>query len=646
MSEHHPKTLKRRKISWAWLALAVVLAVAMAGFAPDLLAEGADQGHLLTAATATGPRASSEQVAHGDLDHEPSRPGGDLGSSRRSPMPIGGRMYTGSLSKETTSTSASASAAMGRSGALRTHSLYDTSSATVLAAASAICKRVAPPYGPRHYPAPKPATAAYIKRDDLNMSEAAYGRDCFFATDTDMALDARLDFARAITTEVSHAGQEEEDPYRLSITAGELFPGLDDGNPVRAGWNGTLGMRVGIDYTNRYGSLIRANLFAPLPGARDPYTGKVLTAPFPGVVVTEGSIQATQQMYFWIAEDLAMSGYLVMTYDVQGQGSSETLPHESAPPKILPALTGRLPWCNPTTKPLPGEESGCPGVPSQQTSNFVYGTEDAISFFLSDPSHPYPDPKSGSTPVNHYNPLWRLFNRTPMQHPTTPGRTTRLAIIGHSLGAFAVSYVQSVDPAVAAVVAYDKLISSFSSPGASEAGGGKFTGSIKPVVPALAIQSEYFVSPVPYWLNGTTSFYPTPGSPGKAPNPSREKETGFDAWQKAGVDAMLIVPRSSTHLEYTDFPGAPASRWGQALASYYTRNWLDLYLKHEPGAAAALQARTITYYQPFGRSIWRLVHIHRNRNLSVYFCSAYAFHLPNGDLVSNPDITHDGCPAS
>ena len=83
-------------------------------------------------------------------------------------------------------------------------------------------------------------------------------------------------------------------------------------------------------------------------------------------------------MYWWLAQDLAERGYVVLTYDVQGQGTSETLPH-AAPVEDLP-------YCDLAAAPKPGEQSPCPGVPSQQTANFVYGTEDAIDFFLSTPS--------------------------------------------------------------------------------------------------------------------------------------------------------------------------------------------------------------------------------------------------------------------
>ena len=54
---------------------------------------------------------------------------------------------------------------------------------------------------------------------------------------------------------------------------------------------------------------------------------------------------------------------------------------------------------------------------------------------------------------------------------------------------------------------------------------------------------------------------------------------------------MVIVPRASTHLEYTDIPYVlPASRYGQDVASHYTQAWLDKYVKHDPRPAHALLA--------------------------------------------------------
>ena len=59
----------------------------------------------------------------------------------------------------------------------------------------------------------------------------------------------------------------------------------------------------------------------PLPGATDPYTSKKLVGPFPGVVITTGSIQGSQGMYEWLAEDLAERGYVVVAFDSLGTGA-------------------------------------------------------------------------------------------------------------------------------------------------------------------------------------------------------------------------------------------------------------------------------------------------------------------------------------
>ena len=218
-------------------------------------------------------------------------------------------------------------------------------------------------------------------------------------------------------------------------------------------------------------------------------------------MITEGSVQGSEGMYRWLAQDLAERGYVVLTYDVQGQGGGETLPHEPAP--VPGGTTNALPFCNPFATPQDGEAYGCPGTPAQQLSNFVVGTEDALSFFTSTPSKHYANPRSEGAKVSAFNPYWQLFDRAPDTRTATPGRTSRIAIIGHSMGAAAVSKVQGTDKRVAAVVALDKL----TGPGA--AGPLDGTGN-KPVVPALGLQSEYGFTVSPYLTSGGSSLTPSP----------------------------------------------------------------------------------------------------------------------------------------
>ena len=415
---------------------------------------------------------------------------------------------------------------------------------------------------------PEPGSPAYAVRDARNVA-AAYGR--ITGPGGQLRNPAYLPALVEASTRrhVDQLLQQAATPTRPAVSPGNLAPGWNVGNPLRAGWAGTRGRVRDVAFTNRHGALLRGRVWAPLRGARDPYTGRRLRAPYPLVVVTPGSVQGSQGMYEWLGQDLAERGYVVLTYDVQGQGTSETLPHPDGSP---------FPACDPTAGPLPGEATGCPGVPSQQLANFVVGTRDALGFALATPSRPWRNPGSAGADVDAANPFWRLVDHRPDHRTVTPGRTTRAAVVGHSLGASAVSIVQGRDRRVQTVVALDKL-------GASVTGGG--AEGVEPVVPALGVQSEYGFTVSPAALSGGSSLRPEPSPDG--PDPRRERATGWEAWDAAGVDSMLVVPRSSTHLEYTDIPLAlPASRWGQALTSAVVQRWLDHYLKHRgPGGLAA-----------------------------------------------------------
>src|SRR3954468_12624198 len=309
-------------------------------------------------------------------------------------------------------------------------------------------------------PAPEPGSPAYVARDLQNMQDA-YGRITGPGGQLQNPAYLASLVAAGTADQTSQLLEQAASPTRIAVTPGRVVPGWNVGNPLRAGWNGTRGLSQRISFTNRYGALLNGTVYRPKPGARDPYTGQVLQGPFPGVVITEGSVQGSEGMYRWLAQDLAERGYVVLTYDVQGQGGGETLPHEPAP--VPGGTTNALPFCNPFATPKDGEAYGCPGAPAQQLSNFVVGTEDALDFFTSTPSKHYANPRSEGAKVSAFNPYWRQFDRSADARTVTPGRTTKIAIIGHSMGAAAVSKVQGTDKRVAAVVALDKL----TGPGAS-----------------------------------------------------------------------------------------------------------------------------------------------------------------------------------
>jgi hypothetical protein len=479
---------------------------------------------------------------------------------------------------------------------------------------------------PAHAAGPQPGTPEYVQRDNQNIADA-YGRQT--APDGQIGNPAYLPALVAEGNEVglTQLAQQAASPNHVALTPGNVFPGWNAGDPLRRGWTGRRGIRTAVSWTNRYGALIRGDVFAPLPGAKDPYTGKRLKGPFPGVVITTGSVQGSERMYWWLAEDLAERGYVVLTYDVQGQGTSETLPHEND-------QVNALPFCNPFAQPQNMEQFGCPGVPAQQASNFVLGTRDALSFMLATPSKRYPN-RNADTPVNSFNPYWKLLDRRKDTHTATKGRTTKVAIIGHSLGAFAVSYVQAVDKRVETVVALDKLAAKGQS-------GIADLPKYKPVVPALAVQSEYGFNVYPYWMSHGSSIQPQPGPPDQGPDPKREQSTGFDAWRKAKVDTMLVVPRASTHLEYTDIAYAlPASRYGQDLTSVYVQRWLDRYLKHR---RTDLRAGSFKYLEPVDVGKWAPKTLQRKSLLSFYYCSGYAYRADGKRMSTNLDMgAVEGC---
>lgn len=95
----------------------------------------------------------------------------------------------------------------------------------------------------------------------------------------------------------------------------------------------------------------------------------------PGVVITNGSVQADEQMYWYAAQALAKAGYVALTFDPLGQGQSDTRREAADENEGFPAQTdGR---------------------------SFFDGTEDALSFYFSTPDHPYVPESSCSSGTSH-----------------------------------------------------------------------------------------------------------------------------------------------------------------------------------------------------------------------------------------------------
>jgi dienelactone hydrolase len=326
---------------------------------------------------------------------------------------------------------------------------------------------------------------------------------------------------------------------------------------------------------------------------------------FPGVVITDGSVQAYEELYFWAAEDLASAGYMVMTYDVQGQGDSDLFPAGCPDPS------------NPTAT--------CQGVPYQQDYNFFQGAEDSLSFFMSSPKAAF----GGS-----YNPYFRRLNKD------------RVGIAGHSLGAAAVSEVGQCDNRVKAVAAWDNLGAIEDCSGVTIPAEYKSTKLIH--APALALTNDYA-----FWTQPTL----TPPDP-------ETKQAGYKQVKAAGLDAQIVAFRGATHLTYTYIPLVfQANELSERMASYFTTAFFDLELRGDASGFKRLTAKSFDdsvdrfsigagVYDPTavdptnpysGNVPYKIKGIDVANAASFYYRSSYALHDPKTDDVKACTDMRAGC---
>lgn len=273
----------------------------------------------------------------------------------------------------------------------------------------------------------------------------------------------------------------------------------------------------------------------------------------PGVVITSGSVQAPETLYWFAAQTLAKAGYVVMTWDPQGQGMSDTF----------------------------GEgDDRMDGVPSQQGRPFYDGTEDALDFFLSTPGEPYvPRPSCTSGTIHATKQITRFKQgRSSGYNPFYAHvNARRIGLVGQSLGAAAVSYIGQLDERVDAIVAYDNLRDPSDPEASAQECAPKSSLRPSPVplrVPALGISGDYGIVAQPFTSD---------------PDPLA-KSTASLAFSKAGIDSGELIVRGGTHFEnaYIPNPGFGGTRRGVDLNAWYTVAWMDKYLRRDRTADARL----------------------------------------------------------
>lgn len=329
----------------------------------------------------------------------------------------------------------------------------------------------------------------------------------------------------------------------------------------------------------------------------------------PGIVITNGSVQADEQMYWYAAQALAKAGYVVLTWDPQGQGQSDTLGAGSD-----------------LTEGVPAQTDGRP---------FFDGTEDALNFFFSSPQHPYEPAPSCSTGTSHaakqdrrakagldaaYNPYSQMLD------------PTRVGIAGHSYGAAGVSYIGQADPRVKAIVAWDNL-----GPSSDPSAGGGITGespcpadpgarvSVPTTKPALGMSADYFIPPIPNF---------------SAPVPLA-KSTESLAYSTGGVDSGEIVIRGGSHFDFDWIPNPAfgATLRGADEIAWYTTAWFDRYVKGDPAA----DARLLTDRWRSDAREAAVDPSHDGNMFSFYYPSRLDIHLAGGPHFDCENL-RDGCP--
>jgi alpha-beta hydrolase superfamily lysophospholipase len=320
-------------------------------------------------------------------------------------------------------------------------------------------------------------------------------------------------------------------------------------------WGEKYGAVAPVLFTARSGATISGKLWATREGP----------ARRPGIVITTGSVQAPETLYWGLAAALAKHGYVVLTYDVQGQGRSDTF-----------------------GEGVDEQE----GVPSQAGQPFYDGTEDALDFMLSTAAAPYRPRRScgnanGGVGTSHaakqtrrvaaglnasHNPFAALLD------------ADRIGIAGHSLGAGAVSFIGQKDPRVDAIVGWDNLRAPTTSPLCPAA---PATRTPPPITkPALGMAADYGLTQTPYTADPLRA----------------AKSVAFAAYRLAGVDSAEIVIRGGTHYEFSFIPGntvpiplGAATLRGIDMVAWYTIGWFDRYVKGgDAGALADAERRLLS----------------------------------------------------
>ena len=329
-------------------------------------------------------------------------------------------------------------------------------------------------------------------------------------------------------------------------------------------------------------------------------------------------------MYRWLAQDLAERGYVVLTYDVQGQGGGETLPHEPARPRAT-----RCPSATRSRRRRTGSSTGARARPPSSCPTSWSAPRTRCRSSPRRRRAPTPTRASRARRSTRHNPYWQLFDRSRRQRTATPGRTMRIAIIGHSMGAAAVSqgagHRQARRRRRRARQA-DRAGRRRSARRHRQQAGRTGAGA------AVGVRLHRLAVPPQRWV---VARRPQPTPDGPDPRASEPPGTTPGAGRASTACSWCRGPPPTSSTPTSRWCCPPAATARRCRATTRRPGWTATSSTERNDTA--LTGRSVPLPRAGRQRRWAPVTLQRDSLLSFYYCSAYGFRsgstvLRNGDL--------------
>ncbi len=198
-----------------------------------------------------------------------------------------------------------------------------------------------------------PASAAAY--DETANWLQSYGQTIDHVTDPVRTVGTVVQTVKNVTDTLAH---ESDKIPRRGLEQFANWPW--NGDPGCSGYRdqGTFaGRKQEVEITNAAGQTLAATVWAPSQAQLD---AQGLSAPLPGVVYSPGVLSA-QPMYCWFAAGMANNGYMVLTYDVTGQGKSDGFNRGDPVSELRSAIDWFVSGANPFAADLDTDRVGTAG---------------------------------------------------------------------------------------------------------------------------------------------------------------------------------------------------------------------------------------------------------------------------------------------